>query len=207
MTVHVAEHRDGIKTILFWVQHVISLLATRSLDLITRFRKPMNDIFEWISACAPIICRLFTKFNITDTSLNVTAVSMSCIFTWFIGEILSTLKEMWTLTPNRFPRTSSVVSEQQLEFLKPFRHFKFNFIYRLFEIVLYMISLHGALILFVCCFYFSVRYGVVWWFVTIYDMLIMLSFVSRPVYWGSTLCDLMIIHVSQFRRESAGMLN
>ena len=49
----------------------------------------------------------------------------------------------WTLTPNMFLRTSSVLYEQQLGFLKLFRPFRLKIIYRLFEIVQYMISLHG----------------------------------------------------------------
>ena len=53
-----------------------------------------------------------------------------------------------------------------------------------------------ALTPFVCCFDFSAQYGTVCWFVTIYDMLIMLAIVNRPVPWDSTASNLISSWVS-----------
>ena len=45
---HIAENRYGVKAILFRVQSVISLLTTKHMYFIARFRETNHNIFEWI---------------------------------------------------------------------------------------------------------------------------------------------------------------
>ena len=53
---HIAEHRYGVKVVLFRVYDVTTLLTTGIFNFLTRFREAVCDIFEqrYVSSCTEI---------------------------------------------------------------------------------------------------------------------------------------------------------